>query len=151
MKRIILVRYGSWENGHLNEAGRQEMHAAAERLRTEIDGQKTCVIAGKVARATEGAELIAQDLDLPFESSHDELYAAEEDGRLPDPRKALEVIQRYELDNVIAIVSREHIETLPVFVSQTVFNKSVEREKPSLGRGEALVIDLQKQELRYLR
>lgn len=142
MKKLILVRYGSWENGHLNEEGKQTMTATAQKLEPFAAGS-FIVIAGAVDRAVESANVIATHFNLPTVQSFPELYAAEEDGHLPNLAAATHVITKIgsQYDTIIAVVSREYIETLPAYILHNTLGVEAPTEPTHLNRGELLILD----------
>lgn len=145
MKKLILVRYGNWENGHLNTEGKLVMAAAAQKLEAFATGS-FAVVAAQVDRAVESARIIAAHLGLAPASvkTFPELYAAEEDGNLPHVETAAEVITKFgsQYDTVIATISREYIETLPAYVLKNILHSDAALPEPTrLNRGELLVID----------
>lgn len=126
MKQIILVRYGQWEHEHLSPQGRVTMELSAERLKIFLGNRVAMVIAAEVPRAIESAQIIAKHLKISEVSSFSELYAAEECEKLPDPILAEQIINRQFSDErepeiIIAVVSREHIETLPSYITKNIF------------------------------
>ncbi len=151
MKKLILVRYGEWQNNHLSEEGIRMMSSTAERLKTALQGLTFCIISAEIPRAIESAEILAKFLTAPAVEKYPELYAAEEDGRLADPAAALNIItsvgQHYDV--VVTVVSREYIETLPQFIFTYVF-AGQKLPKAQLDRGEALIIDFETRAIRYL-
>lgn len=146
MKKLILVRYGNWENGHLNEEGKQTMADTAQKLEPFVVGS-FIIIAGAVDRAIESANIIAKHFTLPPVQSFPELYAAEEDGNLPDLTAATNVITQLgsQYDTVIAVVSREYIESLPAHILHNVLSLETPTEPTNLDRGELLVLDFETQ------
>jgi len=82
MEQLILIRYGEHKDGHLSEQGTQTMRRAADSLlRVNLD--KVRLLAANTPRAIESARIIASSLSVEVEV-FDELYAAEEDGKLPN-------------------------------------------------------------------
>ena len=142
MKKFILVRYGNWENGHLNAEGMQAMADTAKKLEPFTEGSFT-VIAGAVDRAIESANIIASHFHLSVVQSFPELYAAEEDGHLPNLAAATHVITKLgsQYDTVIAVVSREYIESLPGYSLHSTLGVETPTEPTHLTRGELLVLD----------
>jgi phosphohistidine phosphatase SixA len=144
MKNLFLVRYGEYaDDGHLSKAGEKTMKKSAEILQNHIEGSFSIVCAA-VPRAEESAAIIAGSLSAVVLSAHNELYAAEEEGKLPDAAKAKSVLESCgdSADSLIAVVSREYIETL-----QNAFIAKV--TKPIfLERGEVLKIDIEQQSLK---
>lgn len=127
------------------------MEHTANILASHVDEDIT-IVAGKVRRAIESASIIANKLNQETPKSYPELYAAEEDGRFPDAEKAYTLLQNLHetTSNVIAVVSREYIETLPHFVNKNIFKKSANEEKIHLDRGEALIIDTKNKKIRII-
>ncbi len=101
------------------------------------------VIAGSVDRAIESANIIAAHFNLPAAQSFPELYAAEEDGHLPNLAAATHVITKLgsQYDTVIAVVSREYIESLPGYIMRNTMDVEAPTEPVHLDRGELLVLD----------
>lgn len=144
MKKLILVRYGNWEHGHVTDEGKQVMSKAAQSLEKFMVGTFT-VVAARVDRATESANIITKHFNLPPVQCFSELYAADEEGQLPDVKAALHVLNTAgsKYDTVIAVVSREYIETLPAYILQEVFRSDETISPPHLNRGELLVLDFE--------
>lgn len=145
MKQLILVRYGQYDNGHLTDEGVNTMTLAGSILKPLISNLTVRVVAAETRRAIESAEIVGSMINKKVES-YSQLYAAEEEGRLPDCETAkkllLELGDGY--DCVVAIVSREYIETLPSYL----LNKELQT---SLDRGECLVIDLEHKSITFLK
>lgn len=144
MKQLILVRYGQYEDGHLTEEGIETMERAAMRL-NDIEIGTSRLLAANTPRAVESAEVLARSLGTQVEIC-DELYAAGEDGKLPSTSSAWALLKsRGEAcDSLIAVVSREYIETLPSLILGS-------EAEVSLDRGQCLVIDLETNVLTYLK
>ncbi len=145
MKQLILVRYGQYENGHLTEEGVSSMSRATERLRSYILGKKVYLLAAAVPRAMESCEVIGDRFDLKVKA-FPALYAAEEEGIFADCENVNKLLLSISdtCDVVVAVTSREYIETLPSYI--------VKKEiKTELGRGECLVIDYETKEITYLK
>lgn len=142
MKRLILVRYGLYENGSLTSEGEEMMRASAEKIRTLANGSSMMVVSADVPRARESAMIIADTLSLPFGGTYAELYADDQAGNMPNPEQALSMLENIgkDTDVIIAVTSREYIATLPVLVARTYFDK--ETDQKHLDRGEVLLIDL---------
>lgn len=145
MKELILIRYGEHTDGHLNDQGRETMGMVAEKIKPVIEGKKVLIVCAKVVRAEEGALVLSQLIGVPSPSSYDELYSAEEDGKLPDVPIAAELINRLgeDVDVLIVIASREYIEQLPSYILNG-------GEPTNLDRGEVLVIDFDSQSMNKL-
>ena len=144
MKRLILVRYGQYESGHLTAEGISTMEKAASRFGSIATGTNR-LLAANTPRAVESAAVLAPVLETQVEPL-DELYAAEEDGRLPDSAHAWQLLQSLgeDCDTLVAVVSREYIEDLPSLILD-------QKVQISLDRGQCLVIDLNAKTISYLR
>ena len=118
------------------------MTATAQKLEPFAAGS-FIVIAGAVDRAVESANVIATHFNLPAVQSFPELYAAEEDGKLPNLQAATNVITQLGLqyDTIIAVASREYIESLPAHILQNVLKVEAPAEPTHLNRGELLILD----------
>jgi hypothetical protein len=151
MKKLALVRYGEHEAGHLTEEGIRTMVLTAELLLPLIQDQPVCVISAEVPRAIESAEVLSRHLNISPVQTFSELYAAEEDGRLPNLSLAAKLInslgKKYDL--VIAVVSREYIETLPNHILKSLGTKEI--TETHLNRGEILILDYNTKKIKYLR
>lgn len=116
---------------------------------------KPAVVAGDIQRAIESAQIIANVIGQTKDiKSYPDLYAAEEEGRIPDPRQAYSLLQKQEkaAGNVVAVVSREYIETLPPYITRKVFkNSRAAATTIRLDRGEVLTIDTTKQLIKILK
>ncbi len=149
MNKLVFVRYGEHENGDLNESGKEAMILIGEKLKSVVEGRNTSIICAEILRAVESAEIIAKNLNLSLVRHFTELYASED---VPvNLEKALEVInsEGKECDLLIAVVSREYIETLPNYILQSLgVQNTVETH---LKRGEILILDYNKKDIIYLR
>ena len=151
VEQLILVRYGQYENGHLTTEGTATMTAAAGRIKNFLLTRRPIIISAPTTRATESAKIIGEAFGISQINTYPQIYAADEDGLLPDCPTAAKLIDTLGAQSpiVIAVVSREYIETLPNFILKTVFaGTSMET---SLNRGEALVIDYTIKDISYLR
>lgn len=151
-KKLILVRYGSWENGHLSKSGREEMQRAGRNLSRLTAGKKTLVVSANVTRAIESAQVVANVLGLDEPRAYDEFYAAEEEGKPPKLAQAYKLVESLlvESDILISIVSREYIEALPTYILNDILGSSEALDNSSLDRGEALLINLRTKELGHI-
>jgi phosphohistidine phosphatase SixA len=145
MKKLILVRYGQYENGHLTQEGIRVMTLSGERLKLFVEENKVVVVASSTPRAFESGKIVADILGTEL-LVNDSLYAAEEDGKFPDNMQAKEFVESFEdtVEVLIAIASREYIETLPAYI----LDQSIETH---LERGECLVIDYENKSISYLK
>lgn len=145
MNKLILVRYGQYENGHLTKEGVDTMTLAATRLKEYVSGKQVSYVSAKSDRAYESICVIS-GIYSSKASVYEELYAAEEDGVLPECEKAARLLKTIGAvcDVVVAVVSREYIETLPSYLLG-------KKTKTSLERGECLVIDLESKSIVSLK
>jgi hypothetical protein len=151
MKKLALVRYGEHENGHLNKKGTQTMISTSERLKTLVQNKNACIVSAKIPRAIESAEILSKNLNIFPVQNFLELYAEEEEGHLPDLDMATKLIHSIgeKYDVVMAVVSREYIETLPNHILKSLgVEKTTETH---LSRGEILVLDYDTKDIIYLR
>ena len=107
-----------------------------ENISKHLDGKNALVIAADVTRAIESFQIIATSLHLNSPLPYPELYAANENNKYADCAKAAALLNKLGESNniIIAVVSREYIEEIPVQIIPKL--KSI-----SLRRGEALIID----------
>jgi len=149
MNKLILVRYGEHEGGHLNEVGIKAMVFVAEKLKHLLENQNVGIVCAEVPRAIESAHIVSEALNVSPAKHFVELYAVED-----TPihlTKAAEVIDSAggECDVLIAVVSREYIESLPNYILQSLgVEKPIETH---LERGEVLILDYGTKEITYLR
>ena len=145
MKNLILIRYGQHQNGHLTPEGVKVMALAGERLKPLIEGKMIAVIASSTPRASESGKIIADILKVEL-TINDSLYAAEEDGKFPDNAKAKAFVENFgnNVEVLVAITSREYIETLPAYILEQPLSTLLER-------GECLVIDYESKSISYLK
>jgi phosphohistidine phosphatase SixA len=145
MRKLILVRYGQYENGHLTKEGIKVMTRAAERLSMFIGDGEVTVVASVTPRAFESGQIIAKTLGVEL-LVNDSLYAAEEDGKFPNNMQAKEFVESFGNDDgiLVGIASREYIESLPAYILE----QSIETH---LERGECLVVDYENKNISYLK
>ncbi len=145
MKQLILVRYGQYEDCHLTEEGVETMSLATERLLSFVLDKKVRILAAETERAIESAQIIGNRIIKPVEI-YEELYAAEEEGNTPDLEQAKNLLLELgrDCDVIVAVVSREYIESLPGYLLD-------EEIETSLNRGECLVINFETKEILYLK
>jgi phosphohistidine phosphatase SixA len=74
MKKLFIIRHGRYgHDGRLNEAGVEQMHDIAEKLKLLIKAQeKVIMITSTAPRALDSAEVLSQDLGIPYQK--DELF-----------------------------------------------------------------------------
>ena len=151
MKKLILVRYGEYDNGHLSESGIQTMILAAEKMKSIVHDQNALIISAQIPRATESAEVISKHLNIHPVQNFIELYAAEEDGVCLNIDMAMNVINSVgkEHDIVIAVTSREYIETLPNYILKSLGSKQT--IETHLSRGEIIILDYETKSVAFLR
>lgn len=152
MKKLIFVRYGAYDfDEHLNDYGKQSMISVAEKIKPFVKNENTCIVSAKIPRAIESALIISEYLDIFPVKSFLELYAADEINIFPDPDKAIKIInsegEKYNI--VIAVISREYIETLPNYILESLGSKKEEKEI-HLNGGQALILDYETKSLTYL-
>ena len=149
--KLILIRYGEHENGHLNELGKQTMISTAQRLNPIVENKNTCIVSAKVPRAIESAQIIKEYLHLPTAQSFSELYAAEEEGIYVNLESAVKIInslgEKYAI--VITVTSREYIETLPSYILKNLGSQTI--TKTRLNRGEIIVLDYDRKDITYIK
>lgn len=145
MKKLILVRYGQYENGHLTEEGIRVMNLSGERLKLYVEENKLAIVASSMPRAFESGKIVADILGIEL-VVNDSLYAAEEDGNFPDTTQAKEFIESFgdDIEILVAIASREYIETLPAYILDHPIETHLER-------GECLVVDYESKNISYLK
>lgn len=141
MKKIIFVRYGEKENGQLSQKGIETMTLTAEKLKPIIQNQNTHIICADIDRAISSAEIISKHLNILFVKNFSELYASDEKNIFPNIEIATEIInlEGKKCDILIAVISREYIETLPNYILKTLGSKEI--VETHLNRGEALILD----------
>ncbi len=140
--KIILVRYGSWENSSLTSEGVLMMEGIAEKLKKHLENGSVGVVSAQVARAQASAEIVAASLYADVVGSYSELYAADEEGIEPDCEKAFALLKGLPYEVVVAVVSREYAEALPQYLLKEVFGIDAEIST-HVNRGGAVVIDLE--------
>ncbi len=145
--RIIFVRYGEYDNGHINQSGRETMLSIAHRLESYIANHKVNIVVADVPRAIESADILCKELHLPKAQPFKELFAEEENGRLPDIETAASVVfsAAKQKDTLIVIASREYLELLPKYILNG--ENSVKTE---IKRGEMLIVDYELRNVSYL-
>jgi len=126
--KLILVRYGEHEDGHLSDKGKEAMFLVAKKLESLVKGKKACIISANIPRAFEGAKIISEIIGVSSVETFDEFYAAEEKNIYVDIVRAIKILDSLgkKFDVVIAVISREYIEKIG---------------KKDLKRGEILVLD----------
>lgn len=151
MNKLILVRYGEHEGGHLTEQGKQAMLLAVEKIKSFVQNKNACVVAAKINRAVESAKIISKNLNVPMAGEFSELYAAQEEGVAVNLDAATLVIHSVgeRCYILIAVVSREYIETLPNHILRSL--RAQEVLETHLNRGEALVLDYEAKKVTYLK
>src|SRR3989344_1178903 len=112
--KLVLVRYGEYTDGHLNEQGRRTMTLVSGRLKSVVQNAKVCIICANIPRAIESAEIITKEFNAEPAQSFTELYAAEENGVGINLDTALKIIDTagQGKDVVVAIISREYIQAI---------------------------------------
>mgnify|MGYP001007827864 CR=1 FL=1 len=145
MKKIILVRYGQYENGNLTEEGINTMTETAGRLKVSGLDKSSVVISSETPRAFQSAKVISEILESKF-LVNNSFYAAEEDGVFVDNAKAAQFVNTFssDVDNLIIVASREYIESFPAYFLET-------KENTRLERGECLVIDCENKSISYIK
>ena len=149
MNKLILVRYGEHEGGHLNEVGTKAMVLVAEKLKPLLQNADASIVCAEIPRAVESAHIISEALNISPAKHFAQLYASEDAPIYLT--KAGEVIDSAggECDVLIAVISREYIQTLPNYILQSLgVEKPIETH---LERGEVLILDYGKKEITYLR
>lgn len=119
-----------------------------EKLKSVVQGKNVGIICAQVPRAIESAQIISGGLNISLVEHFAELYASED--TLIDLEKAVGVIDSVgkECDLLIAVVSREYIETLPSYILQNLGVQKV--AETHLDRGEILILDYDKKDIAYL-
>lgn len=152
IQELILVRYGQYQDGHLTLEGKKTMREAAGRIESYLEKREAMIISAPTPRATESANIIAGKLRIAEAQGQSEIYAADEEGVLPDCAVATELILRLGERHltIIAVASREYIETLPAYILENVFDMNM-KKATLLERGEALVVDFIKKSVVFLK
>ncbi len=146
------MRYGQYQDGHLTLEGKKTMREAAGRIESYLEKREAMIISAPTPRSTESAEIIRYKLGITEVTQYQEIYAADEDGVLPDCGIATELILRLgeQHPTIIAVASREYIDTLPSYILQNVLDTKIQ-EVTVLERGEALVVDFIKKSVMFLK
>lgn len=144
MKQLIFVRYGQYEDGHLTKEGVETMNNATQKLLPFVTNKNFCLVCADVPRAIESAQIIAKTVNTNV-TAFPEFYAADEENKLPDCKSVGTVIKSLwnDYDVIVAIMSREYIETLPEYLLDKKLNTHLER-------GECLLLDLEDKSISYL-
>lgn len=135
--RIVLLRYGSYTDDHLNDQGKLEMNSCAQQLLPMVSNT-TIVLVADVPRAVESAIYLCQVAKLPSPLPCEELYAEPEAGITADIEHARQKITSYlnHADTIIAMCSREYISSLTE-------NHSSHRARSPLERGKIIILEPQ--------
>jgi len=151
MEKLVLVRYGQYENDQLTDEGKAVMRAAAERIKEFLGQTKPLVITASTNRAIESAKIVGDALETGQVGAYPEIYAADEEGRFADCAVAARLIETLGAKNpvIVAIASREYIDMLPSWILENELGSG--EIKTSLNRGEALVLDYKTRTVSYLR
>lgn len=152
ISKLILVRYGQYQDGHLSHEGVVTMQAAADRIANHLVSIAPLIISAPTPRATESASIIGKKFGMIESRQCEEIYAADEDGLLPDCKIASDLVLNLgnEHSVIVAVASREYIETLPQYIFKNIFGIEGGFDT-KLERGEALVVDFNKKKISFLR
>jgi phosphohistidine phosphatase SixA len=126
--KLILVRYGEHEDGHLSDKGKETVLLVAKKLESLVRDKKVCIISANILRAIESAKIISEMIGVSPIEAFDEFYAAEEKNIYVDIGRATKILDSLskKFDVTIAVVSREYIKELG---------------KKDLRRGDILALD----------
>ncbi|HWH07320.1 MAG TPA: hypothetical protein VNU47_02235 [Candidatus Paceibacterota bacterium] len=120
------------------------MRESAKALKELAGSGEVVVVCANIPRAIESARIITTELEIKDPTPSSRLYAAEEEGLLPDPAGAYEFLKAVgdSTDFIIAVVSREYVDVLPEYLSTNGITDPRVLETKHLARGEMLVLNL---------
>lgn len=148
MKRLVVVRHGEYGSGdHLNEEGRAQMNALAEKLKPLFSGCSVLVLTSTANRARESAEILTAAFSAACEAHEILLSESSHQEDLPGVYEL--VRSRQDLADVVMLVTHlEYARDFPSYFGE----KQLETHwhQGELEKGEAKVIDCEFKTIRYV-
>lgn len=138
MQQLIVVRHGQpGPDGRLNDLGRAQIGALAEKLKPIINEASVAVLSWTTDRARESAEILGTAFGVRFEA-HEILWS--ENSRPEDLPGALALVKSQRDKDVIILVTHyEYVEGFPAYFAE---QELTTRLHPAMiGKGEAWVLD----------
>ena len=134
MERLVLVRHGDYgPDGHLSDAGRQQIAGLAEILADKINGSSVLVLSSSAPRALDSAMIIAEKFGTTIES-HDFLYDEW------DSQKLVQLISTHTNQaETVVVVAHIEVERFPEWFGETQLK--VRLPKIAVQKGAGLLID----------
>jgi len=143
MKKLVLLRHGSYSGDHLNDLGRQQIKNLALQLKKLINGDNLSIITSPAIRAVESAQILSSFFGVKYEVNKVFLSGGQYHEDLP---KALEIIRTKEKVAVLIIVTHyEYLEKFPHYFGKEELGSFFYTD--TVDKGEALVIDYQEKSL----
>lgn len=143
MKKIIIVRHGSYYGRSLDDTGRLQMSAMGNAIKSLFNENLTIrIISSTAARAEQSAKIIADILGISYEM-FDFLWSGPEAPRgcSTDLAKTLELIKRSINDVLILVTHLEYSEDLPTFLAKQLLEGVRGFPSKETGKGEAWIVD----------
>lgn len=148
MKRLIIVRHGRYENGHLNEKGIEQIRTLSTRIKELVGGANVIVLSSPIRRAKESAQIIAGEVQGEV-VEHDEFsyHNCDEEDVIQACEIVYEVAEKYE--NVVVVSHKENCGSIIEYFSKTNLSKTFPRIL--VNQGDAWVIDTTTNSIEIIR
>lgn len=150
MRHLIVVRHGQYGyDERLNERGRTQICALAEKLKPFMDGSTVCILTSTADRARESAEILGSSFGIGFEE-HEILWS--EECHPEDLPGTLELVRsrKDKADVLILVTHLEYAEDFPTYFALEELGTSMGPSR-SVEKGEACLLDCSKKTLIYVR
>lgn len=138
MKQLIVVRHGQYGyDGRLNDCGRVQIGALADKLRSLINGVTVMILTSTVDRARESAEILGSAFGVGFEE-HEILWS--ENSHPEDLPGTLELVRsrKDNADVLVLVTHYEYVEEFPSYFAREELGTSMHSRL--IENGEAWVI-----------
>lgn len=149
MKHLIIVRHGQYGPGQqLNDRGRAQIEALADRLKSFMNGVKVMILTSTADRARESAEILGSAFGVGFEE-HEILWS---ESSYPEDLPGTLKLVRSRKDNADVLVLVTHYEYVEKFPSYFARNElGTPMSSGLIEKGEAWVIDCFQKTLTHVR
>lgn len=143
MRKLILVKYNNYADGHITPEDRKQLRHLLPKLELIIREQEVKLAVDHNRCAEETGDFLRSALKLYRPFSFAEFYNKTKEGRVPNVVIASKFFIQLgdDVDCLVVVVSRAYIDTVPLYFVTTALQSGDTGTVLRLGDGRAYVID----------
>ncbi len=147
MKTLVVVRHGTYSNGHLDSYGQGQMRNIGLSLKEVVNGSKPLILASTAPRAAESAEIIGELLGVTPEP-HELLWSDDEHPQNFSGTLNLIKSKIGESECIILVTHLEYASWFPSYFGQKYLE--VNFSDKEIGKGQAWIINCETKERKLI-